>query len=114
MRKYIKIRLDVEGLHNWTNCDIDEVLYLKHLHRHTFQIECTAEVTHGDRDIEFIEFKHKVKEYMARKYYDKHFKCCNFGSMSCEMISEDLLTEFGLSKCSVSEDGEFWGIVYAN
>ena len=111
MKKYIKIRLDVEGLHNWTNCDIDEVLYLKHLHRHTFQVECTVEVTHGDRDIEFIEFKHKVKKYVANKWYDPAYRCCNFGSMSCEMIAEDLLVEFGLDECSVSEDGEFWGII---
>lgn len=113
MRKFIRVRLDIEGLHNWVDCDINEVAYLKNLHRHTFQIECTAEVTHGDRDIEFIEFKHKVKKYIAQKWYDSHYGCCNFGPMSCEHIAEDLLTEFGLTKCSVSEDGEFAGIVVA-
>ena len=55
MKKYIEVRVDVEGLHQWKDCPLPNVEYLKHLHRHTFQINCRAEVSHGDRDIEFIE-----------------------------------------------------------
>lgn len=110
MRKYIEVKLDVEGVHCWSNCNINEVDYLKHLHRHTFGFLCRAEVTHGDRAIEFIEFKHKIKEYIGRKYYDAKYKCCNFTGQSCEQIAEELLVEFGLCRCAVSEDAEFWGV----
>lgn len=113
MKKFIEVRLDVEGLHHWPDCNLPHVEYLAHLHRHTFGIACTAEVSHGDRDIEFIDFKHKVKKYVANRWYDPTYGCLNFGAMSCEMIAEDILTEFGLNKVSVSEDGEFFGIVVA-
>ncbi len=113
MKKYVEVRVDVEGLHHWPDCNLPHVDYLAHVHRHTFQILARAEVKHGDRDIEFIDFKHKLKKYIASTYYDALYGCCNFGAMSCEMIAEDILTEFGLDKVSVSEDGEFFGIVVA-
>ena len=113
MRKYIEVKLDIEGIHCWPDCNLPHVDYLKHLHRHTFQILARAEVKHGNRDIEFIDFKHKLKKYMASTYYDPMYGCCHFGTMSCEMIAEDLMNVFGLCRCSVSEDGEFFGIVEA-
>jgi hypothetical protein len=111
MKKYIEIKLEVEGLHAWETCNIEEVEYLKYPHRHTFVFYCRAEVSHGDRDIEFIEFKHKIKQYIGAKYYDKKYKCCNFIGQSCETLAEELLREFNLCRCAVSEDNEFWGIV---
>lgn len=111
MKKYIEVKLDIEGLHSYPNCNIEEVEYLKHMHRHTFQFLCRAEVTHNERDIEFIEFKHQIKDYIDKKYYDLKYKCCNFTGQSCESLAEELLNSFGLCRCSVSEDGEFFGIV---
>ena len=111
MRKYVEVKLDIEGLHCWENCDIEEVGYLKYLHRHTFQFLCRAEVTHNDRDIEFIKFKHEIKDYIGKKYFQLKYKCCDFSGQSCEMLAEELLNRFNLSQCSVSEDGEFFGIV---
>ena len=111
MKRFIEVKLDIEGLHSWPNCDIEEVEYLKYMHRHTFQFFCRAEVSHGDRDIEFIEFKHSIKAYIGSKYYDKKYKCCNFTGQSCETLAEELVREFNLCRCAVSEDGEFWGII---
>jgi hypothetical protein len=111
LKRSIKIKLDVEGLHNWPGCDIESVQYLKYIHRHTFQIFCTLDVTHGDRDVEFIEFKHKIRKFLEGRYYSAKYDCLNFGPMSCETIAEILLLEFNLTECSVSEDGEFWGTV---
>ena len=111
MKKFIEVKLDIEGLHNWPDCNLPHVEYLKYLHRHTFVIHCRAEVSHGNRDIEFIDFKHNIKQFIAKRWYDPTYGCCNFGSMSCEHIAETLLDQFGLCRCSVSEDNEFWGIV---
>ena len=41
-------------------------------------------------------------------------KLCEFGSRSCEMIAEELIVTFNLSRCEVSEDGENGTIVTAN
>lgn len=114
MKKYIEVKLDIEGIHCWESCNIEEVEYLKYPHRHTFSFLCRAEVSHGDRAIEFIEFKHKIKEYIGRKYYDKKYKCCNFIGQSCETLATELLEYFGLCQCSVSEDNEFWGIIISD
>lgn len=114
MKKYIEVKLDIEALHHWPDCNLPHVDYLAHLHRHTFIINCRAEVSHGDREIEFIDFKHKIKQYVAKTWYDPAYGCCNFGAMSCEHIATDLLNYFGLCQCSVSEDGEFAGIVIAD
>lgn len=111
MKKYIEVKLELEGIHAWLNCNIEEVEYLKYPHRHTFGFLCRAEVTHNDRAIEFIEFKHKIKEYLGRKYYNPKYKCCDFTGQSCESLAEELLRQFNLCRCAVSEDNEFWGIV---
>jgi hypothetical protein len=111
LKKYIEVKIDVEGLHQWSNCDLPNVEYLKYLHRHTFQIKCRIQVTHGDRDVEFIDFKHKLNKYIRDNWYDDTYNCCNFKGMSCEHIAENLLCHFNLCHCSVSEDGEFFGII---
>ena len=113
LRTEIYAKLEIEGLHQWTDCPIVEVDYLKHLHRHNFGIIAYADVSHDDRDIEFIEFKHKIHEYLNSKYYNEQYKCCVFGQMSCEMIAKELILKFELSRCEVSEDGENGAIVVA-
>ena len=111
IKKYIEVHLDVEAVHNWPNCDIPEVIYLLQEHRHTFKIACRKEVTHGDRDIEFIKFKHTIQDYIYAMWWSGLYRCHDFGSMSCEQIATKLLEQFKLCRCSVSEDGEFFGIV---
>lgn len=98
--------LAVEGIHNWTNCDIEEVSYLKFPHRHMFGIKATVNVSHDDRDVEFIVLKHKIRDYLNIQYWDSKHKCLLFGSMSCEMIARELIEQFDLSSCEVNEDGE--------
>lgn len=111
MKKSIEVRIDIEGLHCWDDCNLPNVQYLQYPHRHTFQVACMLEVGHSNRETEFIDFKHKIRSYIQEKWYDATYNCCNFGSMSCEHIAENLLVQFNLDKCSVSEDGEFFGIV---
>lgn len=103
--------LQVEGLHHWPNCHIAEVSYLKDLHRHVFHIKAHKQVTHSDRDVEFIELKHKINYYLKQEYWDGNQRLMHFGAQSCEMLAKELITKFNLSKCEVSEDGENGAIV---
>lgn len=110
--EHVYCTLQVEGIHNWPGCPFDEVAYLRDPHRHVFHIKATKQVTHSDRDVEFIMLKHKINTYLEVKYYEGKTKCCLFGAMSCEMIAKELIEEFGLVKCEVNEDGENGAVVF--
>lgn len=109
-------RLQVEGTHSWPNCPFDEVAYLRDRHRHVFHIKAYKQVTHSDRDVEFIMLKHEIKNYLEARYYSYDISNGNtitqgthlheFGSMSCEMIAKELIEQFDLSACEVNEDDE--------
>jgi hypothetical protein len=99
MKKFITIKTVYEATHNWPDCDIEEVSYLKNEHRHQFYITCSKEVNHNDRDIEIIQFKKAINEYLG-SYGGK------LGSISCEELAERLIKEFHLSSCKVLEDNE--------
>lgn len=103
--------LQVEGVHQWSSCSIDEVMYLRDTHRHIFFIEAHADVSHSDRDIEFIELQHKIRKFIYDKYWDSQLGLCRFENMSCEMIALELLINFNLTSCKVSEDNENGSIV---
>jgi hypothetical protein len=111
MKKQIIVTLEEEGLHYWKNCDLDEVEYLKTLHRHIFHIKCIKTVSHSDRDIEFIKYKHQIRNYLDKLYFSSKYNCLLFGPKSCEMIAEELINEFDLDECEVMEDGENGAIV---
>lgn len=57
-----------------------------------------------DREIEFIDLKHNVLEYINNKW--GCWDMCDFKGMSCEMIAKDLLENFHAKKVRVMEDGE--------
>jgi len=101
MKKLIYCKVFFEATHQWLNCDIDEVIYLKNEHRHIFNIKAYKTVFHNDRDIEFIVLKHNIEKYLINKFPDRKLK-----NLSCEMIAEDLIEKFDLVRCEVSEDGE--------
>lgn len=104
-------RLNVEGIHRWKKCPIEEVSYLRNYHRHTFFIIAECFVSHNDRDIEFIELSHKIKDYLHKKYFSKQYQCLFFDDNSCEMVANELVTVFDLASCEVNEDGEGGAIV---
>lgn len=111
--------LQIEGMHNWETCDLQPVEYLKHPHRHIFHIKAFKLVTHSDRDIEFINLKHEINKYLIGQYWSgwskddtrEGYGLCVFGSMSCEMMAAELIEQFNLIRCEVSEDGENGAIV---
>lgn len=103
--------LQVEGTHNWPGCPFDEVAYLRDPHRHVFHVKAYVPVTHSDRDVEFIMLKHKIRGYFESEYWNHEQSLLVFGPKSCEMIAQELIQQFGLSRCEVSEDGENGAIV---
>jgi hypothetical protein len=102
--------LQIEGTHSWPGCPFEEVAYLRDPHRHVFHIKAYKEVSHNDRDVEFIMLKHQIRLHFLQ-YSQPEFNLCVFGAKSCEMIATELIKEFKLSRCEVSEDGENGAIV---
>ena len=111
MEKRIIVKLNIEGLHYWLDCPIEEVAYLKHLHRHMFYIRLEKKVTHNDRDIEIIELKHNILQYLRLKYYSESARTHCFKNMSCEMIAQEILETFDADSVEVLEDNENGAII---
>jgi len=123
MKKYIKVKTQFEGIHQWKDCPYEEVKFLRDPHRHIFYVEVVTEVTHSDRAIEFFMMKKDIDAVIK-----KVIKPPDLGSKSCEMMCEDLykgLREFPgpdlgpnvgevayhIKSIEISEDNENSGIV---
>ena len=111
MKTEVYCTLQVEGTHNWPGCPFEEVAYLRDPHRHMFHVKAYKEVFHDDRDVEFIMLKHEITTYLHQMYFDPMKHLLVFGSQSCEMIGNELLERFELSRVEVSEDNENGAIV---
>jgi hypothetical protein len=96
----IVVNLRHEIIHKWADCPFEEVAYLRNPHRHILHIKAKKKVSHDDRDIEIIMFKHDLERYLERNIG------LNVGNMSCEMIARELFENFNLTYCEVLEDGE--------
>ncbi len=94
MKTKIIVTLQVEGAHFWPGCDIDEVDFLRHPHRHMFYVRAEKKVSHDDRDIEIIQFKRKIREYLYNKYYNPTLGYVGFGPKSCEMLATEIMEQF--------------------
>jgi hypothetical protein len=65
------------------------------------------EVSHFDRDIEFINQKQTVDSFIRSEWNEQ-----NLGKASCEMLANKLLKKFNATFVSVFEDGENGAEVY--
>lgn len=113
-KKFIWVTFQKEGLHkypaalndpNLATGGWDDVSFLGYIHRHIFHFKVQIEVTHTDRDIEFIQFKRELENLYKDNVIQLDFK-------SCEMMSDDL-ANYIIDKypnrdltITVSEDGE--------
>lgn len=107
MKKTVILHLKVPGIHNWIKAEEvigKEVSFLKHPHRHIFVIEMGISVKDSDREVEIFCKELEVKKYLYNKYSNE-YETLAFGGMSCEMIAEELLTEFNANWVEVREDG---------
>lgn len=80
MKNMIFITTKFEGFHKYIDAP-EEVKFLRHEHRHLFNVKVYIEVFNNERDIEFILFKRYIENLIKQK---------NMGGMSCETISDNL------------------------
>lgn len=114
MTTNIIVNLQVEGLHHWPDARkiCPEVAFLDDIHRHKWYITAKRQVTHDDRDVEFIMFKRDIEDYLRKKYYRQDYRSHFFGAKSCEMLAKEILEKFECCYVSVFEDNENGAEVY--
>lgn len=93
LSRKIQVTFQKEGIHCYPDAavnpklktnDWDDVSYLAHPHRHMFHFRVTIDVTHNDRDIEFIQFKRWLERLYSNEILQLDYQ-------SCEMIAENLI-----------------------
>lgn len=90
-RIFIVVTTEFQGLHNWKDCPIPNVGFLRNVHRHKFFVKAKFEVDHNDRDIEFFIVKEKLDNALHLLYYEGlPLAMLTLNSRSCEMIAEEL------------------------
>ena len=112
--KMIWVTFRKEGIHKYPAALTDpalatgdeyDVSFLGYPHRHIFHFKVWINVTHNDRDIEFIQFK----RWLESLYNDATLK---LDFKSCEMMSDELYEVIKQKYpgrevwIEVSEDGE--------
>ncbi len=108
----IWVTAQFEALHFYKDAPV-AVDFLRHPHRHVFHVRVEMKVTHQDRDVEFITFKHWLEQRCSALRGRSPFQ------MSCEMIADSLIQEMRIARIwpmawvrvDVSEDNENGGSV---
>jgi hypothetical protein len=112
--KFIWVTFQKEGIHRYPEALTDpalatgdeyDVSFLGHPHRHIFHFRVSIEVTHNNRDIEFIQFKRWLERLYNEGTVVLDYK-------STEMMSDDLYVHIAARypgravTIQVAEDGE--------
>lgn len=113
-KRTIFVTFQKEGIHKFPGADTDpklatgdwdDVSFLGVPHRHIFHFRVDIDVTHNNRDIEFIQFKRWLERLYSLGTLQLDYK-------SCEMMAEDLAQEIVAKypdrdfQIEISEDGE--------
>lgn len=114
IKKYVEIITDFQGIHNWPECPIDDVSFLKYPHRHKIIVIVKIE-TSEDRQIEFFMLKNMIDDIIDKLFGVERTK--QLGRMSMEEISYKIICQLQEAYpnagmiVSASEDGHVRGIV---
>jgi len=97
---------EIPAIHNWTNCHLIDVDFLKYPHRHIFFIRMGFNVIDKDRQIEIFIQQQEIENYLYSTYKKiGKMNILDFTGKSCEMIASDLLDHFEIASwCEVKED----------
>jgi len=117
MKKFINVKFAFIGNHKWSNAP-EEVIFLRDVHRHIFNIEIEFEVTHNDRELEFFIMQNEVAKAIENLYKKTEWIYMWYSVWSCEQVAEALLEyfspEYSINKISINEDWENGVNLYAN
>lgn len=100
LKRQIKVSFQKEGVHKYPAAltdpklatgEWDDVSFLGYPHRHIFHFYVTIDVTHNDRDIEFIQFKRWLERLYTEDMYNSETAFLELDYKSCEMIAEELI-----------------------
>lgn len=105
----IWVTFQKEGIHCYpaaaTDPALADVSFLANPHRHIFHFRVNIQVTHNDRDIEFIQFKRWLESLYNEGTLQLDHK-------SCEMLADELYERIAMKypdrkvEIEISEDGE--------
>jgi len=95
------------GSHRWENAPVRRQ-YLKTLHEHRFRVKAEMEVKHGDREVEFHDFRSQLDKLCYNMGQDMapHFNATFSCEHIAEKILEELIREYGDDRCYHIEVGE--------
>lgn len=92
--RWVWVNFCKEGIHCFPAAlkvpELSEVSFLGYPHRHIFHFNVKIQVTHNDRDIEFILFKRWCESLYEDGTLDLNAK-------SCEMMADDLYGKIAVS-----------------
>jgi len=86
MKNTVIIQFNIDGFHNYPNAP-KKVEFLSLNHRHTFKIKAGFNVKDLNREIEIFIARDELISYLNESFGSP----CQFGSMSCEMIANEIL-----------------------
>lgn len=122
MRTAIRVRSRFEALHYWPGAPSSEgtpdsmfdTAFLRHPHRHEFQVTVVCPVAHNDRAIEFFELRDEIEHVT-----DRWHRAPEAFELSCEQFAADIMQAlwdegYKVSEVSVSEDGQHDGVATAH
>ena len=95
---WAKITYQFEGFHRWAEAKN----FLSNLHRHIFHVTVWVEQFHNERDVEYIDFKNRIRG-ICKMFPDDY---------SCEIMAESIRGWVYVNypkrkvKVEVLEDGE--------
>ena len=102
------VSLTFAGIHHWPGAvHFEGKEYLADPHRHLFHVKAWAPVRHDDRDIEILDLKEQLQDWIKVKYRKAQHGSHELHASSCEDVARKLLDAFPrLSQVEVLEDGE--------
>ncbi len=112
MKKAIFVTTSFIGYHKYPEAP-EDVVFLRELHRHKFNVKVTIEVFGADREIEFFILKSKIDCFIGSNFAHSKstLSCEQMASKIYNNVKEIFHNEGRRVEVVVDEDGENGAIV---